>query len=442
MRVKAIAIAPFFVIIFILGQGFSTATAEDGFRTGLGNTNQVFTNVDMALAGSFFSLTVSQGKPARIRVELVDIYANEFGAKQIAPLNSTPYSPDQYIEFTEDAGAYIPNGRTQTIKIPFKLKNLAELDRPIIGGLRISLQEIQNRTTDPESRVRINAGIVGTFTYYPVGVVNQSEYKISPELSVEKINISPIKSDSFPLSLIPNFLPLINKGPLQITTQVSNDGNIFLETVSNIEISKSGLFAGSDGQVLFKYQGDKILLTPGQKNNNTFSVTDRLILSNISVDPLPSFGIFRVTVNLSGSIGNKEFSNISESKLVIIFPWKILLIAVFALLIIFLYRRKSISEVLKWKSNLLNRGKVFTDSFQEINSTREKELSEAMEILIRKAEAKAVKVKAQQKIVAKAKATEKKINTNRVKGKTTVKGKTLKKTTTVKPKSPAGHKKP
>lgn len=439
MRTKAIALT--FLFTFILGQSFSTATAEDGFRTGLGNTNQVFTDVDTALAGSFFSLTVSQGKSARIRVELVDIFANEFGAKQIAPLNSTPYSPDKYIKFNEDAGTYIPNGRKQTIKIPFKLQNLTELNRPIIGGLRISLEEIQNRTTDPESRVSINAGIVGTFTYYPVGVVNQSEYKISPELSVEKINISPIKSDSFPLSLIPNFLPLINKGPLQITTQVSNDGNIFLETVSNIEISKSGLFAGSDGQVLFKYQGDKILLTPGQKSNNTFSVTDRLTQSNISVDPLPSFGIFRVTVSVSGSIGNKEFSNISESKLVIIFPWKILLIAVFALLIIFLYRRKSLGEVLKWRANLLNRGKVFIDSFQEINITREKELSEPMEILMRKAEAKAVEVNVQQKTVAKAKVAEKKLNTNRVKGKTTAKGKTVKKTTTVKPKSPAGHKK-
>jgi hypothetical protein len=338
MRAKAIAL--FSAIVFTLGQGFTTATAEDGFRTGLGNTNQVFTDVDTALAGSFFTLTVSRGKPARIRVELVDIYANEFGAKQVAPLNSTPYSPDQYIEFTEDAGIYIPNGRTQTIEIPFKLQNLTELDRPIIGGLRISLQEIQNRTTDPESRVSINAGIVGTFTYYPVGVVNQSKYKISPELSVEEINVSPIKSDSFPLSLIPNFLPLINKGPLQITTQVSNNGNIFLETVSNIEMSKSSLFGGSDGQVLFQYQGEKILLTPGQKSNNTFNVTDRLIQSNLSVDPLPPFGIFRVTVNLSGSIGNKEFSNISESKLVIVFPWKILLTAVLALLIIFLYRRK------------------------------------------------------------------------------------------------------
>jgi hypothetical protein len=98
--------------------------------------------------------------------------------------------------------------------------------------------------------------------------------------------------------------------------------------------------------------------------------------------------------------------------------------------------------VLKWRSNLLNRGKFFTDSFQEINSTREKELSEAMEILIRKAEAKAIEVKTKQKTVAKAKAAEKKKSINRVKGKTTAKGKTAKKTSTVKPKSPAGHKKP
>jgi hypothetical protein len=339
MRTKAIALT--FLFTFILGQSFSTATAEDGFRTGLGNTNQVFTNVDMAQAGSFFSLTVSQGKPARIRVELVDIFANEFGAKQIAPLNSTPYSPDQYIEFTEDAGAYIPNGRTQTIKIPFKLKNLAELDQPIIGGLRISLQEIQSGETDPKSRIRINSGIVGTFTYYPIGMVNQGEYKISPMLNVGKINVSPIKSDRFPLNLIPNFPSLINKGPIQISTDISNNGNIFLETVATTKISQSGLFARSNGQVLFKHQGDKILLTPGQRTSNAFNVTDQLIQSDALVDPLPSFGILRVTVNLIGSIGNKELSNISESKLIIIFPWKTLLIAALGLVIVFAYRRKS-----------------------------------------------------------------------------------------------------
>lgn len=339
MRTKVIFFT--FPLVFILSQGFSSAIAEDGFRTGLGNTNQVFYDLDTAQAGSFFSLTVSQGKPARIRVELVDIFANDFGAKQIAPLNSTPYSPDQYIEFTEDAGAYIPNGQTQTIKIPFKLKNLAGLDRPIIGGLRISLQEIQSGETDPKSRIRINSGIVGTFTYYPIGLVNQGEYKISPILNLGKINVSPIKSDRFPLNLIPNFSSLINKGPIQISTDISNNGNIFLETVTKTKISQSGPFARSNGQVLFKHQGDKILLTPGQRVSNIFNVTDQLIQSDALVDPLPSFGILRVTVNLIGSIGNKEFSNISESKLIIIFPWKILLIAALGLVIVFAYRRKS-----------------------------------------------------------------------------------------------------
>jgi hypothetical protein len=343
MRAKAIALS--FVLVFILGQSFSTATAavatDDGFRTGLGNTNQVFTDIDMALADSFFNLTVSQGKPARIRVDLVDIYANEFGVKQIAPLNSTPYSPDQYVEFTEDAGIYIPNGLTQTIKIPFNLMNLTELDRPIIGGLRISLQEIQSGTTESKSRIKIDSGIVGTFAYYPIGVESQGEYKISPMISVQEINASPIESDNFPLNLIPNFLPLINKGPIQITTEISNDGNIFLETVSKTKVFQSGLFARSDGQVLFEYEGEKILLTPGQKSSITFSVADRLIQSDALVDPLPTFGILRVTVNSIGSIGNKEFSNTSESKLVIIFPWKILVLVLLIILSLYLHRKRS-----------------------------------------------------------------------------------------------------
>lgn len=338
MRLRALFLT--LTLGIAVSSSFLTAAAEAGFRTGIGNTNQVFTEIEEATNGSFFELTISQGQPARIRVDLVDIFATELGAKQFAPLKSTPYTPFNYVEFTQDAGTYIPNGQTQTIKIPFKFKRIVGLDRPIIGGLRISLQEIPTNTGNSNPEIKINTGIVGTFAFYPIGLVNQGDYKVSPKLQIRKIKVRSISQDVFPLNLIPNFPALINKGPIQLTTEISNDGNIFLETSSEVKINQAGFFAQNKEAELFKNQTSKSLLTPGQLVSNTVNVNRQIVGSEALINPLPTFGILKVSVSTTGSIGSKEFVSSSKTKFFIIFPWKITLILVLVLIATTIYRRR------------------------------------------------------------------------------------------------------
>jgi hypothetical protein len=68
------------VFFFSLFFGSTTVNAQDneGFRFGLGNTNQVFNEPDKAKLGSFFALNVSGGVPAVRRVEMLDVYDDEF----------------------------------------------------------------------------------------------------------------------------------------------------------------------------------------------------------------------------------------------------------------------------------------------------------------------------------------------------------------------------
>jgi len=338
MRLRALFLT--LTLGIAVSSSFLTAAAEAGFRTGIGNTNQVFTEIEEATDGGSFDLTISQGQPARIRVDLVDIFATELGAKQFAPLKSTPYTPFNYVEFTQDAGTYIPNGQTQTIKIPFKFKRIVGLDRPIIGGLRISLQEIPTNTANSNPEIKINTGIVGTFAFYPIGLVNQGEYKILPKLKIRKIKVRSISQDMFPLNLIPNFPALINKGPIQLTTEIYNEGNIFLETLSEAKINQAGLFAQNKETDLFRNQTSKSLLTPGQLVSNTVNVNRQIVGSEALINPLPTFGILKVSVSTTGSIGSKEFVSSSKTKFFIIFPWKITLILVLVLIATTIYRRR------------------------------------------------------------------------------------------------------
>jgi hypothetical protein len=144
---------------------------------------------------------------------------------------------------------------------------------------------------------------------------------------------------------------------------------------------------------------------------------------------------------LKGSIGNQELYNISESKLSIVFPWKISLIGFFVLAVFFLYRRKSYSQMMRWRLDFFNRRKGSINLFQEMNRTHEKQTAESGEGLIQKAEAKSAKAKVDRRTVANSSTAKEKLNTNRTKTKIVTKEKPVKKTTAIKPKSPAGHKK-
>jgi hypothetical protein len=332
------------VFFFSLFFGSTTVNAQDneGFRFGLGNTNQVFNEPDKAKLGSFFALNVSGGVPAEIRVELVDVYADEFGVKKPVPLNSTPFTAKDYLKFDPVAGTYLPNGTTQTINVPFEFINIDDLERQIIGGLKISFAPMSAQSSS-SSGLKLNPSVVGTFSYYPVGLVSSEKFKPAPELTFTSVSFQQMEPDFFPLRLIPNLPGVINNGPFRATVRVKNTGNIFLDTKTDFTVTKSSFF-GSGAKQIFAYQGEKAMVITGQVNEVSTELTSKVVGSERAVDQIPSIGFISFNVTSVGMLGSSEVVRETKKSLVLVFPWKILVLVLLIILALYLLRKRSSKE--------------------------------------------------------------------------------------------------
>jgi hypothetical protein len=136
----------------------------------------------------------------------VDIITGNSGAKTSIPLNSGPFTPFELVEFRIDYPDYLPSQEFQNFNISFNFKQDAVLDRPVLGGLSISLVP----ETQAEEQTTVKSSVVATFAYIPETGLNLNQYK--PELEVSVPSISQRAPDFFPLNLLPDFPFLQNHG--------------------------------------------------------------------------------------------------------------------------------------------------------------------------------------------------------------------------------------
>lgn len=311
---------------------FNPALAEDKaqFTYGLENNNPVFMTRKAALFGSSFRLAVKDGERANITVELVDLFADESGSKRVIPLNTSPFTPKGLFKFNKNAGTYTPSDEFKYFKISFKLKENVWIKRPVLGGLKISMSARDKDT----GQMVVKSSVVGTFAYYPRGAALDYESGIA----LSDFTLRESKDDPFPFNLIPDLPGVYSHGNIAGSYKIKNTGNIFLNTNSNTYvISEPFLGIGAKGTPR-KFDSKENLLVPGQVASSQFSV-----LPEPSSNELAP-GIYTIKVNAKGSLSNQLDSFDSVSGLVIVFPWKSLLIL---LLVVFLFRKR-IRKLIVW----------------------------------------------------------------------------------------------
>jgi len=314
------------LIVLLISTIPSSATAAESFRFGLGDNNQIFTDLNDALTGSSFKLQIKGGVPATIRLDLVDIYADDAGVKQPLPIDSSPFSPGGLVEYPAVVGRYLPTNEFQTIQIPFKFKNITNIERPILGGLRISI--VADAQT--ASSINVASSIVATFAYYPIGATTELSNAINPRLDLAKPKFFQSINDLVPFNLIPNLPGFYNQSPLQAELVVKNVGNIFLNAKTKLVVVDSQLFRSGSDTELFSFDSE-LMLIPNQIGTVNLSLTKLDQLTNDSVDVFPGIGIYRVTTTATGYLGETELVTQTNAKWIIIFPWKYVLAALLLL---------------------------------------------------------------------------------------------------------------
>jgi hypothetical protein len=201
-----------------------------------------------------------------------------------------------------------------------------------------------------DKKVTFGSSIVATFAYMPAGSLNMNEY--TPELSLSMPRIERVSPDFFPLNMIPD-LPLFrNHGDLQVDYELSNSGNIFLETEAELTVQQLNFFG--QPEVLRFSNSTTAFLVPGQMTKNTVEIE-----SIDSEKKNLSMGIYQFTKSVQGQIGDQIKTSVSNQQTLIIFPWKQSLMG----LILLLALRKRIAKALTelWS---------YIQAFKEFRSSR------------------------------------------------------------------------
>lgn len=305
------------------------ALSSEELNFGIAGNNQVFTSVKEASSGGVISLSVSGGVPSTVRVELVDIYADQSGTKQPLPLDSSPFSPVGLVDFPAEAIAYTPNESVQEIPIPFTFTDIEEVRRPILGGLKITV--VPDAGFD--QGLNLVSAIVATFAYYPEGYLASEGTSIEPELTIEAFTFQRTAGDVFPFNLIPDFPMLFNFGPIATTSTVQNTGNIFLDVTSQVEVKETNFFGGVPKDPIVKTAPQEGFTVPGQRVEFGADLTAPPG-GNGASEGLPRIGVFEVVSTATGTLGRSLNVTATESRLLILFPWKYAL--VFLIVLIFI----------------------------------------------------------------------------------------------------------
>lgn len=313
------------LILLTLAGGFPAKAEESkNFSYGLEGTNAVFTSEREALAGATFTLAVKDGQLAKIKVELVDLYSHSSGTKRVIPLGSSPFSPEGLVSISEISSLYEPSNDFQYFDVSFRFNEDLDLDRPVLGGLSISLVP-ENPTGDQGSA---QSSIVGTFAYLPATGINLEEY--APGLFLSEPTIGRVTPDFFPLNLLPNIPFALNHGDVILSYQLKNTGQIFLETSTDITVDQVGLFAQQNKQVF----SDSVaaFLVPEQQSQEVIEISP----TESQSQPL-GMGLYRFTTTATGEIGGQITTSTSNQQLLVIFPWKQSLLA---LVLIIAFRKR------------------------------------------------------------------------------------------------------
>jgi hypothetical protein len=340
---KYLVIIGFLVCVF--NPSVVQADEETNFRVGLVNNNQVFSNPAEATSGGVIRLSVSNGRDATVKVELVDIFANSQGAKQSVPLNSTPFSPANLVSYEVLQPNYQPNGEKQFIDISYSFIDAENINRPVIGGLKISLDELNEEFGEPEG-LTLNSSIVATFSYYPIGSTS-GDFELDALLNIRGIDLASIRQEPLIYSLMPDIPRLFNDGPIRADVSVINNGNIFLQTNTEISVDQLKIFSGFRREELFRDTLDEFLLVPGQAGSGQKLLVNEIVGSERVVDALAGIGIFQIQVKTIGAIGGDVLTQTNEAVWFVIFPWKpfFLILLVFILILMAQKRRLNKSSI-------------------------------------------------------------------------------------------------
>jgi hypothetical protein len=281
--------------------------------------------------GVTYTVRIQGDSPGKIVAEIVDIFIDSNNVKRALPLGQTPYTPQGFVTIEQNEIDYVPSDDFQNIEIKLNFQNIDDLDRSLIGGLKVSAYTNEELSrSDSAEGVGIQVNALGTFSYLPAGVVG-----IESDLTMLESKFEYARDEFILYKLLPDLSFLLNSNKILQNYQIKNEGNIALSATSNINIYKLGLnpFSREAEELVFDYQSEPKVLLPSQSDANSVPLAYVDSSTEIRYPALDPIGIYRVETLVEGKVIRDLLSTTNTDKVLIIFPWKIFVYVILFLLL-------------------------------------------------------------------------------------------------------------
>jgi hypothetical protein len=281
----------------------------------------IINDKDSADSGANFTLRIKGTEPGKIFIEIVDIYVDSSNSKKTLALGSTPYSPKGFVFAEKSEIEYQPSGEFDSVNIRVVFENVEDLDKSIIGGVRVTAKTNEELSKDEKVEgIAVGFNAVGTFSYLPEGALG-----IEPNLRVLEKKFDYVGSEFILFRFLPDFKNIMNNNKLAISYQIKNEGNIALSAVNQVTIRKVSLnpFNASEEEVVFDQKDEAVALFPSEFSQKRFPLALVDQQSEIRFPALDPIGVYRVDTVVEGKVVNDLLATTESSERLIVFPWKI-----------------------------------------------------------------------------------------------------------------------
>ncbi|MEY2635222.1 MAG: hypothetical protein RIS75_1162, partial [Actinomycetota bacterium] len=283
---------------------------------------------------------ISGDQPASILMDVVDVISFEDGRKQVLPVGTTPNSIGNAIRLGTYATRYVPDGTEQIFSVSFALINPEEIDRFVIGGIRINIiPDVQM-----DSTLNGTNAAVATFVYNDAKQADFENYLKA--LEVSSLQVTKIRNHSLLDAMLPDVPGAFGDGNVQVSWTTQNTGEVFLSVNQIVKIRPASMFgrASSDESAIFVSTSDQSILIPKQSQTHSVNAVNAVVGSQRTVAAIEDWGFYEIEITAIGQIDGREYVIETRRDTIVIFPWEYVAAASIGLIVYLARRRWKIAK--------------------------------------------------------------------------------------------------
>ena len=257
------------------------------------------------------SFRISGPDPQSIEVEVLDLVVDSKGSKSVLPLGSSPHTLEGVVSLGPHKKKYVPNGSTQSFSVDVTAK--ASGDEVRYGGVRIGMTP--KNAAKSGGSLSSSPGVFLTLLVVPEGFSGELPNLGDTEINSSGISIRPLFPENIFEILLPDLPGILNRGPVAISADISNQSN-------NPVFIGSNWLVKSSSEVLLSKSTERTLVFAGQSVNQEVELVATGPGSTRPVDLLSLFDFVEVEMTNDAQLGSNVLASNKESISFLVIRWK------------------------------------------------------------------------------------------------------------------------